>query len=277
MKKGVNTELAPLASICVVVAALVSHAAEPSRTAEFEDASGVKTEVTELQCSFPGITRFSSASDCIGITASNYQIAIPVSRVISITCSGNKAEVSYAWRGQQRTISGTLEATFIGNSDFGGFALDSSKLRHLSFADKPAPEGGKQPYGTPFPASITLTNGTSIHFFDLQRHASYYLFGGHPFDGLPHYNYYSDFRFMRGESLATLDFAAIRKLEFSAGDGVTVSLKNGNTTSGKLSSSEDNRVDGWTGETEQGLVFLSRSLIRSVEFGEFSTSEKKSK
>jgi hypothetical protein len=74
-----------------------------------------------------------------------------------------------------------------------------------------------------------------------------------------------------------LEFSAIRKLEFSAGDTVTVTLKNGNTTSGKLSNVEDARVDGWTGETEQGYVFLEPSLVRAVEFGESSSTDKKGK
>ena len=91
------------------------------------------------------------------------------------------------------------------------------------------------------------------------------------------FNHYTDFRFMRGEASAILGFAAIHKLEFSAGDAVSVTLKNGNNTSGKLSNVQDASVDGWTGETEQGYVFVAPSSVRVVEFGESGSTDQMSK
>jgi len=253
-----------------------SHAGEPSRAAKFEDISGVKTDVTELECSFKGSSRFSDLDDCIGIATAGYEIAIPASRLISIKCAGDKAEVTYDWLGQQRTISGILDAKFSGKSDFGEFELASEKLRHLGFADKPVAEK-KEPYGTPCPASVSLKSGAIIRFSDLKRHASYYSTEGYIMGGSTRYLHYCNFKFMRGESLATSEFAAIRKLEFNADDNVIVSLKNGNTGSGKLSSKDDARVDGWTGETEQGFVFLPPALVQSIEFGDSGTTVTKSK
>jgi len=49
-------------------------------------------------------------------------------------------------------------------------------------------------------------------------------------------------------------------------------LKNGKTASGKLFTEGHPCVDGWSGETDQGLVFIAPNLVRSVEFGE-STKE----
>jgi hypothetical protein len=264
-----------IAAVCVLIVAVTAQAAETSRTAKIEDTSGVKTDVTKLQCSFPAESRFSGARDCISISTSGYLVAIPAAGLISITTSGEKAEVRYSWRGQERTISGTLAGNFRGQSDFGGFSLSASKLRQLAFTDAPAPEKPEQRYGTPYPASVVLTNGTTITFSSIQRHASYYSTAGYIMGGQTVFNHYTDFRFMRGESSASLEFAAIQKLEFSAGDTVTVTLKNGNTTSGTLSNVQDAGVDGWTGETEQGYVFLAPSLVRAVEFGESSSTDKK--
>jgi hypothetical protein len=268
-----------ITAACVLVVAVAALAAEPSRTAKIEDTSGVKTDVTNLRCSFStaNAPRFSGARGCISITTSGYEVAIPASCLISITSSGDKAEVRYSWRGQERTISGTLAGNFGGESDFGHFSLSASKLRQLTFTDAPTPEKTEQRYGTRYSASAVLTNGMTLSISSFQRHASYFSTAGYIAGGQVVYNHYTDFRFMRGESLATVEFAAIRKLEFSDGDTVTVTLKNGNTTSGKLSTVMDAGVVGWTGETEQGLVFLAPSLVRAVEFGESSAADKKGK
>jgi hypothetical protein len=266
-----------IVAACLLVVALAGQAAEPSRIAKIEDTSGVKTDVSELLCSFSGAARYSDAYNCISITTSSYEVAIPTSRLISIVSSATNAEVTYLWRGQQRTISGTLDANLSGKSDFGSFELSSSKLRQLTFSEAPAPEEAEQRDNTLRPAAVILTNGMSIAFYKIERYDSYYSQEGYLIGGTTRYNHYKDFRFMRGESLATLEFAAIKKLEFTADGAVTVMLKNGLTASGKLSNADDARVLGWTGETKQGLVFLAPDLVHTVEFGEPSTIDKTGK
>jgi hypothetical protein len=261
-----------IAAVCLLIVAVTAQAAETSRIAKIEDTSGVKTDVTKFWCAVPTGDRFSGVNNCIRIDISRgYWVAIPFSCLISITNSGNKAEVMYYWRGQQRTISGHLRGTFGGESDFGSLSLDSSKLRQLAFSAPPLEKLGLRPGNL---ASVVLTNGTTITFSDINRCARYFSTEGYMSGGTMVTETYIDFQFMRGESSATLKFATIRKLEFSAGDTdtVTVTLRNGNTTSGKLSNEKDARVDGWTGETEQGIVFLDPGWVRSVEFGDASST-----
>jgi hypothetical protein len=181
--------------------------------------------------------------------------------------------VTYQWRGQQRTISGALDANFTGQSDFGSFELSSAKLRQLIFNGPSAAADLRPPalQGQIVTASVVLKNGTTIVMIGLQRHASYYSSEGYIAGGETRYNHYTDFRFLRGESLTTVEFAGIQKLEFSGADTVTVTLKNGHVATGKLSGKDAARLDGWTGETDQGLAFFAPDSVRAVEFGEITS------
>ena len=76
-----------------------------------------------------------------------------------------------------------------------------------------------------------------------------------------------DFRFIRGEALATVKFTDLQRLEFESQGSVTVTFKNGNRAAGKLSDSNDAGVKGWTGETDSGLVFVSQESVRAITFG----------
>jgi hypothetical protein len=265
-----------IAAVCLLIPAVATQAADASRTARIEDTSGVKTEVSDLKSSFETYSRQAPderADDCVHITVPYCEVAIPTSCLLSITSSGGLTTVTYQWRGQQRTISGALDANFAGQSDFGTFELSSAKLRQLIFNGPSAaadlrPPG---PQGQFVTASVVLKNGTALVMTGLQRQASYYSSEGYIVGGATRHNHYADFRFLRGESLTTVAFAAIRKLEFSGEDAVSVTLKNGHVATGKLSDKDDARLDGWTGETDQGLAFVAPASVRAVEFGDITS------
>jgi len=258
-------------TVLVTAQAVISisfiYAAEPSRKAAIEDISGVKTDVTDPKFSFGSSDRFSGASDAVMIKTADFEVAIPTSRLRAIKVSGTTAEVTFDWHGQTRTTSGQLKAEIAGKSDFGDFKLDASKLRQLTFSTAPSEEA--KPSRRPVDSGTAiLVNGTRVGLFSIQRHASYYSSKGYLIGGSTRYYHYSDFSFMRGESLATLNLGAIAKLEFGPDEAVTVSLKSGSSAVGKLSNHEDARVDGWTGESDQGSVFLPPKSVRAIEFGE---------
>jgi hypothetical protein len=258
-------------TLLVAAQAIISiplmQAAELSRKATIEDISGVKTDVTDPRCSFHESSRFPSAYDAIMIKTADWDVAIPTSRLRSIKVSGSSAEVTYDWHGQTRTTSGELNAEIAGKSEFGDFKLDASKLRQLTFST--APSANEQPSRQAADsATVILTNGTRVALSALKRHASYYSSEGYILGGTTRYHHNSDFSFMRGESLATLKFGAIAKLDFGPDEAVTVTLKSGSSASGKLSRNGDARVDGWTGESDQGSVFISPDAVRAIEFGE---------
>jgi len=265
-----------IAAVTVLFFAVTTQAAESSRKATIEDTSGVNTEVTELECSDhssghgDGFINSEMDSNNIIVFSSGPDIAIPISHLISITSVGGKAAVTYLWRGQQRTISGQLDTECIGKSDFGDFKLNLSKLRKLSFSEAPSNEENVESRFL-FPASLVLKSGGAIALSNVCRRAVYFSSEGYFVGGSDRYVGFNSFSFMRGESLATLEFYAIRKLEFSGANAFTVTvivtLKSGATTTGTLPQSGKERVNGWWGLTDKGYTYVDQALVRSVEFG----------
>ena len=193
-------------------------------------------------------------------------IAIPTDALISIESKGDSHTIRYRWRGKELTITGKLfEGYLTGESDFGGFKLHTRTLSSLNFNQPPHSE--EKQYEDSKGATITLEDGTQITAVNgLRRHVSYYSTEGYIIGGADQYLHYDDFRFLRGQSLSTVKFTAIKRLEFEDEKDVSVTLKNGKQTSGTISTEQDNNILGFTGTFTQGKFFVSKKRVKVIEF-----------
>jgi len=260
-----SSKLTAISLACVFAAPLSGQDTSTIRIATIEDVADIQTDVSEPRASFSGSQRFSGAYNCLGLTVADYELAIPIDRIVSIAASGEAAEVIVDWRGQQRTLSGTLKGSLTGKSDFGEFTLGAEKVKQLAFKSPPARQdaGSRSDQN----ATLFLENGHQVQLAGIQRYDSYFSTAGYIMGGSTRYNHYDDIRFMRGESVATVKFADLAKLEFDGAGSVTVTLKNGKTATGKLATGDDAEVEGWTGEAEGGLAFVAPKSVRAVVFG----------
>jgi len=215
--------------------------------------------------------KFYRASDALSISTPDFEVAVPTDQLLSIQVTGSSAEVTYNWRGQPITVSGELQGEITGKSDFGDFKLSAAKVRQLSFSSPPNPTKANRP-SLAVSVVVTLKSGKRMTLSSFQRHHSFYSTEGYILGGSTRYHHLTDFRFQRGESLATLKFDAIRKLEFGDGNTVTVILMNGTSGSGGLSTANDAGVSGWTGESEYGNVFIHPNVVQAIEFTDASNS-----
>jgi len=261
--------LIALVTVCASMSTVSAQTGRPSRIATVEDLAGVKTEVSELRASFDGREKFPGAYNCLSLTTPDYELAIPVDRLVSITTSGNVASIIVDWRGQRLTVSGILKGSLTGTSDFGDFALDAAKIKQLIFKSSP-PRQSDTAIRSAQEGTVFLAAGRQIQLAGIQRHDRYSDYSptaGFRPGAVVYMRHYDDFRFIRGESLATVQFTDLLRLEFEPEGSVTVNFKNGNRATGKLSDSNDAGVDGWTGEIGSGLVFVSQESVRAIAFG----------
>ena len=259
-----GSKMIAIAMACALVTALSGQTPSASRIAAVEDVAGVKTDVSDPSANFDGWERFSDASGCFSLTMPDYELAIPVDRIVSVVVSGKAAKVIVDWRGQQRTVSGTLKGSLTGKSDFGDFELVAEKIRQLAFKSPPAEQQAARSGQS---GTLLLKNGQQIQLAAIERYDSYYSSEGYIMGGSMRYMHYDDVSLMRGESVATVKFADLQRLEFDKAGAITVTLKNGNSATGKLASGDGAGVKGWTGESDSGFVFVSPESVRAVVFG----------
>lgn len=236
------------------------------RTAVIVDKAGVTSEVTEISVS-GDFSRFDEASgEGIVIGTKMFEIAIPIGNLISVEVKGKSAEVRYQWMGYEKTISGELGSeTFKGKTDFGEFKLNSGKLKRLTFKEGPTVMKEEKPLT--YDATLVLTDGTKIPVANLKRHDSYWSSKGYLIGGRTRYYHYTDFSFLKGESLLTVPFENIKTIEFGPGSKVDVTLKNGKSATGKLSDEDNAGVDGFTGLCDEGEFFINPEHVKAIEFG----------
>lgn len=258
MKKLVSSLI-----VLFIVLVLIAQAEELKRTSTVTDVAGITTEVTDLSF-LAALQNFDNSYGCIALSADLFDIAIPIDNLISIEVKGNIHAISYLWRGKQLTITGELfDGDFKGKSDFGDFKLHSSKLRSLKFNQPPKQEEKKEEVS--YRATLTLENGTRISVGKLKRHDSFYSTAGYIMGGSTRYHHYTNFSFLRGESLATIDFDKIKRIEFTGVREVSVTLKNGNMASGTISTEKGADIVGFTGVFENGKFFVPKKHVKAIE------------
>jgi hypothetical protein len=205
---------------------------------------------------FPG-----APTESIEIHTGDYQLAIPLSQIISIQSKDAVFDIVYCWRGKEQKVSGTLHCKFSDTADFGPFILEGSKLKHLTFQSPPPVESEPPPLKPAHSAKISLKKGCEITLSSIVRHYSYYSTAGYLIGGETHHSYSTNFEFKRGESEAVVAFDALAKVEFGAEGSFTVTLKNGNSASGKHADGY-----GWSGRCDKGMVYVPQGEIVRIEF-----------
>lgn len=246
-----------------------ARADDAKRIATVIDTAGTTSEVTGLSFSAK-LQKFDSSYGRIAFSAEPFDIAVPMDRLVSIEAKGDKQTITYVWRGKEVSLTGSLfSGEFTGKSDFGDLKLSAGKLKSLKFDRSPKPaDKQEKPSGV---ATLTLADGTTVHVDSLKRHDSYYSSEGYIMGGSTRYRHYTDFKFLRGESLATVSFDKIKRIDFTGDKDVTVVLKNGNKASGTLSSEKGADIVGWTGVSDKGEVFLSKKQVKAIDFGAATT------
>ena len=249
---------------------------ELKRTAVILDTTGVSTEVTELDAP-DQLAEFGFASlGAVVVQTENFLVAIRLRSVKSIDRKGQTAEVQYVVWGKESAITGVLlDRKITGKSDFGAFSLETSQLRQLTFKSPPLFAAREQAFPYPiaidkapaYDATLVLTDGTKVPVARLARFATYFSTKGYLIGGETQYRENADVRFLRGQSLVAIEFTALRTLQFGPGESITVTLKNGNTTTGQISEREDDRVDGFTGIYEKGFFFIHARHVKAIQFG----------
>ena len=239
---------------------------DDKRTATLVDTAGIASQVTGL--GFSGsFQKFYSSWGQLAIMAKPFDIAVPLDALVSVEARGNGHIVTYLWQGKEVSLTGTLySAEFTGKSDFGDIKLGVSKLKSLKFDQ--APKSPTEKPKTINRATLTLEDGTSVRVDDLRRHASYYSSEGYILGGSTRYLHYTDFRFLRGESLATVPFDTIKRIDLLGEKEVSVLLKNGNKATGTRSPNRDASIDGWTAVSATGNIFLGPGQVKAIEFAE---------
>jgi len=262
------------------------------RTAFIVDTKGATSEVMDLKIEgydnyiFAHIFDNYPSGNTIVVDTKPFYLGIPLTAIISIEIKGKSCSIKYYLEGQDRTIAGNFVnfGEFVGKTDFGDFKLGMDKLKKLTFKDIPSPalSESKSKESLPYDTILMLTNGKRVPVANFQRFNSYCSSAGYVMGCGDRYEYFTDFRFLRGESLQTVLFKEIKTIEFnnfkSSGPGnhlqgnVTVTLKNGKSATGKLTDGvNDADVDGYTGtyEYEKGdfFFYIDAGHVKSIVFG----------
>jgi hypothetical protein len=252
------------AILLVAVFAHTAVAQDVKRTAIVVDKAGVLSEVTDLSFSAK-LQQFDNSYGRIALFADPYDIAIPLDNLIAIEASADGYTVTYLWRGKECITTGKwFSGDFTGKSDFGDLKLHTSDLKSIKF-DRP-PTIKKEEEKDSNLATLTLVNGARVTVNNLKRHNSYYSTAGYLIGGKICYVHYTDLRFLRGESLVTVGFEKIKRIEFTGEKGVSVTLKNGKKATGDISTVEGGTIVGFTGVFDKGELFIAKKHLRTIEF-----------
>jgi hypothetical protein len=192
-------------------------------------------------------------------------LAIPIDGLISIQAKEKGHVVRYHWRGKEMTSKGRLlPGKLTGKSDFGDWELDIADVKRLAFNRPSAME--KSENKVRHPAVLTLHDGRKVDIDGLKRYDSYYSSDGYVIGGRMRYNHYTDLRLLRGESLVTVEFEKIARIEFNGEKDISVTLKSGKKATGQIAKKKDAGIVGFTGVFDKGVFFISRKFVKEIAF-----------
>ncbi len=184
----------------------------------------------------------------------------------------------YHWNGKERSITGPVQnVTFTGKSDFGDIKLTSGDLKKLSLSPTPVSIAKKdeKPYftrdwqrtGLSFGATITFRDGSELKVSNVKRRFSYYSTEGYIIGGSYRYSKDDNIMFIRGSSVATVQFDLVKTIEMSDNGELTVTLRDGKQATGKRSEMKDERIDGFEAFAEDGKFSIDAKLVKMIDFG----------
>jgi len=267
-----------LCSAILLFAVLVnpSSGGQANRTATIVDTTDVASEVTGLNY-LGGLVVFENSIGRVAFSVGPIDYSIPIDNLISIERQGKHHVCSYWWRGKEHSQTGKLcHGRFTGKSDFGDVEIDTRKIKSIkcNTASKPkknkktsSPDTGKKTSNT---AVLVLGNGASLTANNLKRHDRYYSTQGYVWGGRHVSAHYNDFCFLRGESLARVEFTKIKRIEFRGEKAVSVTLKNGKKATGTVNAAGPPGTDvlGFTGVCDKGEFYISKKHVKAIRFGE---------
>ncbi len=253
------------AILLIAVFVHTAVAEDAKRTATVVDKAGVLSEMTNLSFS-AALEKFDNSYGRIAFSADPFDIAIPLDNLISIEAKGDGHTITYLWRGKELTTTGKLfSGEFTWKSDFGDLKLYTSKLKSIKFDRAPTVKKEDEKAGNL--AILTVSSGAKVTVNNLKRHDRYYSREGYLIGGETRYGHYTDFRFLRGESLVTVDFKKIKRIDFTGEREVSVTLKNEKKGTMNISAEAEADIVGFTGAFEKGEFFIAKEHVKIIEFG----------
>ena len=248
----------------------ISCTEKKGRIAIITDKTGFTTELRNLIAYGDYAYKFNIFNSHITVLTKKFEVAITIGSLISIEVNGRFCTVRYHLNGEDKTLSGKLHiCTFAGDTDFGRSELNSNDLKKIIF-NKPPSKNVKFEIRDSLlrnqkacDSTFVLTDGTKVPVTKFWRYFSTYDTRKHS----SYENTYSDFRFFRGKSLVNIEICKLKSIEFGTSKNVTVTLKNGKSTSGKLYDKDtevEGVVEGWTGFYNKGLFFIKSSHIKKI-------------
>ena len=247
----------------------IAIADEQERTAVVEDTAGQSTEVTDLYLSAAvenyRYSIISPPGGCLVVDTGTFEICIPFGYVVSVVQTDGLSSVKYVLKGQEFTAKGKLgTGSLQGKSDFGGFSISTANIRRIDIKSPPAPGEGYEVSGSPVPATLTLLDDSMVPVLRLHCFFRYFSTEGYIMGGEWKTITTETIEFMRGESKTSVAMRDIAKVDFGANDTVSVTLKNGKSTTGTLA--QDYVAAGFCGTFEKGYFFIDKKRIKSIEF-----------
>ena len=255
--------------VCVLLAALAAGsmvlAEDAPRAATVTDETGVKTQLTNLTFApIRASQKFAFGLDAVAVIMKNGEIAVSLDNLKSIEVKEGSATVSCYWNGQEMTLVGSLEnGTFNGESEFGHCEVPAGKVTALQLAS-PSRNTPKQlaefllKDKDPIKATLIFKDDTEVAVDHVQR--IYRSSSSTDY-------FYKDFCFLRGDAKFKITFDKLRSIDF-ADTTVTVTLKSGTSSPGKLTSDWGERADGFTGFCEKGEFYVESKYIKKIVFGD---------
>jgi len=236
----------------------IAIADEQERVAVVEDTAGQSTEVTGLHIDVD--TRYELCDgSCLVVKTGTLEMCIPMEDLVSVVQTGELSTVKYVLNGQEFTAKGKLRGGVQGKSDFGGFYISTTNIRRIEFKSPPTPGGGSEVSGPPI-LKLTLLDGSIVPVTRLRRFYRYFSRDGYIMGGEWKTGVEEGIVFSRGESTSSVAMQDIAKVDFGADDTVSVTLRNGKSATGKVSSS-----DPFCGTSEKGCFIIEKEFIKSIE------------
>jgi len=249
--------------------------ADQERKAILIDNSGTESEVVKLRVQQENYEYRDPSS--LAVQVGNLLIDIELNSVRSVESKGgNIFEVKYLWNGKEHVATGEMRpVAFLGKSDFGDIKLESSNLKQLTLIPPPVPVAKAEKYltrdwqrmGLTYGMTLSLKDGTQLRVDNLKRQFSFYSTEGYLIGGSTRYRSDESIAFLRGSSVATVPFKAVKLIEFGDDKTITVTLRDGKKASGTVSEKAEERIDGFGGFMVDGKFSIDAKLVKFIDFG----------
>lgn len=210
-----------------------------------------------------------------------YEIPQPSHNIISLEREGSLLRIQYVQRGRTYALLGEIlphqlpepdpdrrsrtPVEVRGGESFGAFNLSVSKINSLTY-DVP-PQGDPSSiskYSDLKKAKLILKNGKILEV-DLYRFGRMDTHDDFRWDPPQKGSYRkSDVVLLFGEAEFTIDWSRIKQIDILPDDSITVTLKTGESKTGRLSETLGRNVLFWYFYSLKGNIYISPSVLKSM-------------